>query len=294
MLQSMTGYGEAVYEADGFYYCAQIRTVNNKFLKVSMKLPENVNFLEEAIEKQIRQGITRGSVYFSLQLKSSAERPLATINAPIVKYYVEQLNKAVTSCPDKCTINLTNLLSFPGVVESYSPDEQQKEMIEKAVFRVTTDALENLRKMRQAEGGELQADLLSHCKVISDVLGSISDRAPVIVTEYYEKLQRRVNDLLTAAKLKVDEQILIREVAVFADRCDISEEIARLRSHLIFFDKACNTEESVGRRLDFLCQEMFREVNTIGSKASDAQICQWVVDMKCRVDRIKEQVQNVE
>ncbi len=294
MLQSMTGYGEAVYEADGLYYCAQIRTVNNKFLKVSLKLPENVTFLEENIEKQLRQGITRGTVYFSLQLKSSAEKPLATINTGIVKYYVEQLNSAVADCSDKCTINLTSFLSYPGVVESYSPDEQQKEMIEKAVVKVTTDALASLRKMRQAEGAELQADLLSHCKVISDVLENISGRAPVVVNEYYEKLQKRVNDLLTAAKLKVDEQMLIREVAVFADRCDISEEIARLRSHLNLFEKACNTEESVGRRLDFLCQEMFREVNTIGSKAADAQICQWVVDMKCRVDRIKEQVQNAE
>ncbi|MDO8885650.1 MAG: YicC/YloC family endoribonuclease, partial [Candidatus Oleimmundimicrobium sp.] len=196
MLQSMTGYGEAVYEADGFYYCAQIRTVNNKFLKVSLKLPENVNFLEETIEKQLRQGITRGSVYFSLQLKSAAEKPLATINTGIVKYYVEQLNNAVADCPDKCTINLTNLLSFPGVVESYSPDERQKELLEKAVFKVTTDALGSLRKMRQAEGEELQADLLSHCKVIEEVLGNISDRAPVIVSEYYEKLQKRVNDML--------------------------------------------------------------------------------------------------
>lgn len=294
MLQSMTGYGEAIYEADGLYYCAQIRTVNNKFLKTSMKLPESVNFLEENIEKLIRGQITRGTVYYSLQMKSSAEKPLATVNHGIVRYYVEELNKAVGSQAANCRINLANIINMPGVIEAYTPDEQQQELIEKAVCKVTADALESLKKMRQAEGVQLAADLSSHCDVIENVLNNVGTKAPVVVSEYYEKLQRRVNELLSAAKLNIDEQQMIREVALFADRCDISEEIARLRSHLKLFHKACDTEESVGRRLDFLCQEMFREVNTIGSKASDAQICQWVVDMKCSVERLKEQVQNVE
>jgi len=170
----------------------------------------------------------------------------------------------------------------------------QVEAIEKAVARVTSDAIASLKQMRKAEGKQLSDDLLANCRGIEDVLNRIAEKAPTVVLDYKERLEKRVNDLLTAAKLSIDEQMLIREVAVFADRCDISEEISRLRSHLELFANACESDESVGRRLDFLCQEMFREVNTIGSKASDARICQWVVDMKCAVDRIKEQVQNVE
>ncbi|MFI4911004.1 MAG: YicC/YloC family endoribonuclease [Sedimentisphaeraceae bacterium JB056] len=293
MLQSMTGYGEAVYQDEGLYYSAQIRTVNNKFLKSTLKLPDNVTFLEEKIEKMIRENLTRGTVYFTLQMKSTSEKPLININTEIIKFYVEQLNSSIEDCQN-CTINASSLLNYPGVVEPYEPDEQQQKEIEKAVCKVAADAIENLKNMRKAEGEELTADLLSHCGNIANVLEKISEKAPVVVNEYREKLEKRVNDLLKSAKLTLDEQMLIREVAVFADRCDISEEIARLRSHLNLFDKEANSNQSVGRRLDFLCQEMFREVNTIGSKASDSQICQWVVDMKCSVDRIKEQVQNVE
>jgi len=133
-----------------------------------------------------------------------------------------------------------------------------------------------------------------HCRNIEKLLEKVAVRAPVVVDEYKTKLEKRINELLKAAKLAVDEQQLIREVAIFADRSDISEEIARLHSHLKFFTDETNSSVSIGRRLDFLCQEMFREVNTLGSKSSDVQICKCVVDMKCSVDRIKEQVQNVE
>jgi uncharacterized protein (TIGR00255 family) len=289
----MTGYGEAVYQDESLYYSAQIRTVNNKFLKSTLRLPESTGFLEEKVEKIIRENLTRGTVYFTLQLKSTAAEPLIKVNTDIVKYYVEKLAEATGGC-DQCTINAATLLNFPGVTEAYEPDQKEQEAIEKAVCKVAADAIENLKQMRKAEGAELAADLLSNCLSIEKVLDNIAAKAPVVVSEYKEKLEKRVNDLLKSAKLTIDEQMLIREVSVFADRCDISEEISRLRSHLGLFEKATKSDESVGRRLDFLCQEMFREVNTIGSKASDAQICQWVVDMKCSVDRIKEQVQNVE
>lgn len=293
MLQSMTGYGEAVYQDSELYYSAQIRTVNNKFLKSTLKLPDSVSFLEDKIEKIIRKNLTRGTVYFTLQLKSSVAEPLININTDIIKYYVDRLTTAVEG-NKVCTINASSILSYPGVVEPYVPDDSQLEAIEKAVCKVAFDAIVNMKQMRTAEGAELAADLLFNCKSMEKVLISIAEKAPVVVNEYKDKLEKRINDLLKSAKLSVDEQMLIREVAVFADKCDISEEISRLKSHLNLFEQAINSNESIGRRLDFLCQEMFREVNTIGSKASDAQICQWVVDMKCSVDRIKEQVQNAE
>lgn len=294
MLQSMTGYGEAVYEAEGLYFTAQVKTVNNKFLKTTLRLSESISFLEEEVEKLIRSKLFRGSVYLTVQVKSSTDKPLTTINTAAVRYYAKQLVEAIDGLPAACNVNTANLLNLPGVIEPYQPDEALTETIKNAVLNVVKDALSSLTRMRLAEGKQLADDLLGNCKNISGLVENIAARSPVVVEEYREKLQKRVNDLISSAKLELDEQILIREVAIYADRSDISEEIARLRSHLTLFEQACNSDQSVGRKLDFMCQEMFREVNTIGSKSSDSQISRWVVDMKCCVDRIKEQVQNVE
>jgi uncharacterized protein (TIGR00255 family) len=293
MLQSMTGYGEAVEQDGELYYSAQIKTVNNKSLKTTLKMPESVGFVEDKIEKLIRSNLSRGTVYFALQLKDIAEKPLVKINRKAASYYVDSL-ASVIGDKAHCRIDAATLLSCPGVVEPYVPDEIMRGKIEAAVCKVAEAAIENLKNSRQREGKLLCDDLLMHCRNIEKLLEKVAVRAPVVVDEYKTKLEKRINELLKAAKLAVDEQQLIREVAIFADRSDISEEIARLHSHLKFFTDETNSSVSIGRRLDFLCQEMFREVNTLGSKSSDVQICKCVVDMKCSVDRIKEQVQNVE
>ncbi len=292
MLQSMTGYGEAVYQSQGIYYCAEVKTVNGKFLKSNLKLPDSAGFLEEDIEAIIRENIFRGTVYYSLQLKSAEDKPLAGINSDILSYYVKKLTQAASG--DHCRIDLSNLLEYPGVIEPYIPDSRQQQEMKRAARHVTAEALEKLRRSREAEGSRLADELIRHCGEIEQNLEKICQKAPDVVVQYKQKLEKRVNELLKSAKLSLDEPTLIREVAIFADRCDISEETARLSSHIQQFKNALDSGDSIGRRLDFLCQEMFREVNTIGSKASDTDICQWVVDVKCGVERIKEQVQNVE
>ena len=293
MLQSMTGYGEAVFQDGELYYSAQIRTVNNKSLKTTIKLPESLSFAEEKLERIIRSSLSRGTVYLAVQLRNATEKPLVNINSKAASYYINALTEAIGD-NTYCRIEAASLLSYPGVVEPYMPEQSARDAIEQAVCKVAEGAIENLKKFRTQEGQALADDLLANCNNIRQILDNVADRSPILVDEYRQKLEKRVNDLLKAAKLNVDEQQLIREVAIYADRSDISEEISRLRSHLELFTGETKSNESVGRRLDFLCQEMFREVNTIGSKASDDTICQWVVDMKCFVDRIKEQVQNVE
>lgn len=294
MLKSMTGYGEASCEAVGMAYSAEIRTVNNRYLKNNMRLPDNLAYLEEEIDKLIKSRMDRGTVNLSIRTRTVSSEPAFEFNSEILIAFAQNLKNAAEQAGIESSINISDLLSLPGVVQPALPDEKETEIIRKSVLETVAQALDKLVTMRKIEGQQLEADLKSNCDDIKATLDKVRTRISVVVQEYKEKLEKRIDDLLKEAQLKIDEQTMIREVAVFADRSDISEEIARLDSHLMQFFDVCQSNESVGRRLDFLCQEMFREVNTIGSKASDSQICQWVVDLKCSVDRIKEQVQNVE
>ena len=174
------------------------------------------------------------------------------------------------------------------------PDEEAAAQIRDFILQISQQALDQLKQMRAAEGGFLAADLKKCCEVIEQNLEQIRGRAAIVLQEYADKLRKRVDKLLARAELKLDEETLAREVAVFADRSDISEEISRLDSHVQQFEQCCQTNDQSGRKLDFISQEMLREANTIASKSSDIEITRCVVDMKCQIDRIKEQVQNVE
>ncbi|ARN57440.1 YicC/YloC family endoribonuclease [Sedimentisphaera salicampi] len=293
MLYSMTGYGEAYLESCGMAFSVQVRAVNNKFLKTSLKLPETLCFLEERIDKLLRGHFTRGYITLTLSVKSLEEKPLIDFNQSALNYYIKQLS----SYSDKSSmlrINAANLLHLPGVIEPYEIDDEQKAKINEAAAELVAKACDKLTAMRGEEGAELKKDLLKNCDEIESFLNDIAGKVSIVVKEYTERLRKRINELMKDAKISVDENTLIRETAVFADRSDISEEVSRLKSHIKQFRDICQKGGGVGKRLDFLAQEMFREANTIGSKASDAGICQLVVDVKSRIDRIKEQVQNVE
>jgi len=186
------------------------------------------------------------------------------------------------------------LLTLPGVIRPTSPDKEMAEQIKEVVLKISQEAIDKLKQMRAAEGNFLEADLKKRCRAIEQDLEQIRGRSAAVLQEYAKKLKKRVDKLLAQAELKLDEEILAREVAIFADRSDISEEVARLDSHLQQFAQTCKANDQAGRRLDFIGQEMLREANTIASKASDTEITCWVVDIKCQIDRIKEQVQNVE
>jgi uncharacterized protein (TIGR00255 family) len=294
MISSMTGYGDAQGQLNGVTYTVEIRTVNNRYLKANIKLPETVAFLEEAVEKLLRKNLSRGTVNYVLRLKNAPANVLFDIDETALKTIMERLNRIAASANIKCPIDIGTLLNLPGILEPASPDEEIAEQIKKTVIDVSQEAIEKLKQMRAAEGTALEADLKQNCSSIKQDLERIRARSEVVLRRYAERLQKRVNELLAEAKLKLDEETLAREVAIFAERSDISEEIARLDSHLQQLLEGCETSDQAGRRLDFISQELLREANTIASKASDAEIAHYVVDIKCRIDRIKEQVQNVE
>jgi uncharacterized protein (TIGR00255 family) len=290
----MTGYGEAQGEGNGVSYVVAIKTVNNRYFKSVVKLPELVAFLEEDIEKLLRGNLGRGTVNYVLRLKDASADALFAIDQTALKAIVEKLNDAGTSAGIRGTIDISNLLSLPGIIRPASPDVEKAGRVRDVILGISREALGQVKKMRAVEGGFLEADLKERCRAMRQDLEHIHARRAVVLQEYAVKLKKRVDELLAHAELKLDEEILVREVAIFADRSDISEEISRLDSHLQQFAQCCRGNDQAGRRLDFISQEMLREANTIASKASDTEITRLVVDIKCQIDRIKEQVQNIE
>jgi uncharacterized protein (TIGR00255 family) len=290
----MTGYGQAQGEVNDVSYIVEVKAVNNRYFKSIIKLPELAAFLEEDIEKLLRSNLSRGTVNYVLRLKDVSASTLFEIDETALQSVLEKLNRAGSSAGVERAVDISNLLSLPGIIQPAVPEKEAAEQIKQVVLRVSREAIEKLREMRAAEGQFLEADLRSHCKVIEENLEQICSRSTVVLKEYAKKLKTRVDELLAYAELKLDEEILAREVAIFAERSDISEEIARLNSHLQQFFQNCQANGQAGRRLDFISQEMLREANTIASKSSDTEITRCVVDIKCRIDRIKEQVQNVE
>jgi uncharacterized protein (TIGR00255 family) len=290
----MTGYGEAEGELGGITYAVEIKTVNSRYFKSAVKLPEAVAFLEEDIERFLRQNLSRGSVNYVLRLKNVPANVLFDIDEPALRAYVERLGRIAASADIHGALDVGGLLNLPGILVPVSPEEEAAEQIREVVLKITQEAVDKLRQMRATEGAALAADLEENCEAIRQDLEQIRARYPVVLQEYRKKLQKRVDELLAEVKLRLDEESLAREVAIFAEKSDISEEIARLGSHLEQFTKSHQANTQAGRRLEFISQEMFREANTIASKASDSEITRCVVDIKCRIDRIKEQVQNVE
>lgn len=294
MINSMTGFGEAQGEINGVTYIVEIRAVNNRYLKTCIRLPEAIAFLEEDIDKLLRKNLSRGMVTCVLRLKNAPANVLFDIDETALQAYMERLGRIASSADTKYPIDIGGLLTLPGIVRPALPDEKEAKQIKKGVLDITQKAIDQLKQMRAAEGAALAADLDSHCKAIKQELEQIRAHSGVVLQEYQKKLRKRVDELLADAKLKLDEETLAREVAIFADRSDISEEIARLDSHLQQFAESCEANVQAGRRLDFISQEMLREANTIASKVYDTEIVRLVVGIKCRIDRIKEQVQNIE
>ncbi len=294
MISSMTGYGEASREADGVVYSLEIRSVNNRYFKAHIRLTDPAAFLESEIEKRIRDSLSRGTVGFSLHLKNLSGPALFDIDENAVRGYLRRLAEIAKSGDDLCRIDLSGILSLPGVVQPVEPREGWVQQMRQTVLELLDEALEGMKRMRQEEGRSLAEDMLGQCDLMRRHLELIRRRKDAVIGEYHEKLQRRANDLLSGGTLRIDAEILAREVAVFADRCDISEELTRLESHIQQFEAQCRSDGSAGRRMEFISQEMLREANTIASKASDADISHAVIEMKCAIERIKEQVQNVE
>lgn len=294
MICSMTGFGQACAETDGVVYTVEIRSVNNRYFKAQLRLPDMAAFMEGEIERLSRDAIGRGTVSYSLRMKNISGQALFDIDENTLKTYVQRLKDLLANDDKYSRIDLASMLSLPGVVQPVIPDDTYIEKMRQVILSLTREALAMLQQSRSEEGRSLTEDLLANLDRIGEQLLTIQSRVEAVVQEYHERLRERIDQLLAKAQLNIDENLLAREVAIFADRSDIAEEVSRLGAHLKQFRECCQAGGPVGRRLDFMTQEMLREANTIASKSADTTIGQSVIEIKCAIDRIKEQVQNVE
>lgn len=293
MLLSMTGHGDARSETDQLDVAVEIRTVNNRYLKVSTRFPDAYSSLEGQIEKVIKSRIRRGTVQVNIRVTRPDDQSKYRVNPEVLQSYFEQFAAAFDTI-NKTPCELKDLIALPGVVSDRAEFQANLE-VDWPIIKATIEAaLASLVDYRTTEGASTETDLREQRALISSELERVVGFAPTVVTEYRDKMVSRVNDLLQTNDAKIDQSDLIKEVSIFADRCDINEEITRLRSHLEQFDAFLEQSESQGRKLDFLGQEIFREVNTIGSKANHVGIAHCVVEMKSAIEKIREIVQNVE
>jgi uncharacterized protein (TIGR00255 family) len=292
----MTGFGEANRHADGVHYAVELRSLNNKYFKATIRLPERLQILEAELEAALRHRITRGSVTLVASFADTSASAALDINHQALDRYVEQLRASAAIGAGQVPLDLAALLALPGVLQQPANDESLLHRARKVLLGLVDEACTHLISMRNREGSLLMEELLGHRGVIADRLGRIKEQAPRVIAEYESRLRLRMQEMLREAQLTVEPVELIREIAVYAEKTDIAEEVSRLSGHIDQFSDLLHGAENapVGRTLDFLAQEMLREANTIASKSPDSLISRMIVEVKGAIDRIKEQVQNVE
>lgn len=293
-LLSMTGFGEVVEQREGYAIAVEIRTVNSRYFKSNIRTTEGYGALESPIESVLRDTVKRGTVNCSLRIRHLTGAQDYRLNTRVLGQYIDQLQSLAATRDLDEVVRLEPLASLPGVVEELSADSLDAASLWPIVEPSLHAAVEQLTAMRAVEGQALAADLRDQCAAVALSLDVIERQAPMVAENYRKRIQDRVNEALESLNVTIEPADLVREVALYADRADISEEIVRLRSHLQQFAAALELEESAGRKMEFICQEMGRETNTIGSKANDAVISQQIVEIKTALERIREQIQNVQ
>lgn len=287
----MTGFGAAQAVEGGCRYSVEIRSVNGRFLKCVPRVPDDLHGLEPEIERTVAGVLRRGSVTATVRLTDESAKAAVPINVAALEQYIAQLQPLATKSHP---IDIASLIHLPGVISAEASDSHLQ-AAKPIVLGLVAEAVTQVDAMRTHEGAALAADISAHLDKIQAQLDRIHGRAPQVVEAYQQRLRQRMESLLAEVNAEVRDEDLLREVAVFAERTDIAEELARLSAHLNQFRELLGNEtELVGRTLDFLCQEMLREANTIGSKCLDSEVARCVVEVKGAVDRVKEQVQNLE
>jgi uncharacterized protein (TIGR00255 family) len=292
----MTGYGEARFESDTLTLAIELRALNNRYLKISLRAADPYHLLEPEFEKVIRKTVRRGTLQVHLRCERQYEAQDFRVNTTALRTYITQLRTVCEELGlhDRSDVLLAQVLALPGVVPE--PGGATTDLHEDwpVMQRVLEQALAQLQTMRLEEGRAMAQELLQHRDYIGAQLDRIRARIPHVTVTFRDRLYERVRALLAEHDVEIDRSDLIKEVSIFAERSDIAEEVVRLASHLDQFQEMMNDPESPGRKLEFLTQEMFREANTIGSKASDIEISRHVVEIKGTLEKIRELVQNVE
>jgi uncharacterized protein (TIGR00255 family) len=292
LLKSMTGFGRGNYLGKLKQVTVEIKATNHRFAEVQVKLPRQFTALEERIKREVLQQISRGHLEVFVKLEDAGQpvRELQVDKALALAYYKE-LKELAEAAGLPCEVRVIDLAVLPEVCQLKEPEENM-ELIWAELLPALQDALANLLEMRRLEGQKLKEDLVSRVAVLRELRGKIAAKSPLVVRLYRERLATRLQELLEEGA--VDETRLAMEVAIFADRANIDEELVRLESHFAQLEQNLQEENQVGRKIDFLLQEINREVNTIGSKANDLEITQTVVQLKSELEKIREQVQNIE
>ncbi|MEM8666889.1 MAG: YicC/YloC family endoribonuclease [Planctomycetota bacterium] len=293
VVRSMTGQGHATVKCDLGVINVEVRTVNNRGFKCSLRLTDSVSSLESKVEALARALIHRGTVNLSVQWRRPPGEDLPQIDTHALNAYVQQLTGVLS---DQTKIELASLVTLPGVLTSSNESNVDDDQLWSFVEQAVRQAIDNLNEMRAVEGRRMVDSLETDCDGVGERLQTIQRLARRSADVYRERLHAKVEKLLQSHDIQVQPVDLLREVQIYADRVDISEEVTRLQSHLEMFNDVIGEgkDEPTGRKLDFIIQEMFRETNTIGSKASDAEISAEVVEVKCAIERMRELVQNLE
>ena len=291
-LLSMTGYGSAKGSVEGQEITVELKSVNNRYLDCSVRLPRNFLFAEDTVKQAVSAGVSRGKVDVFVSAQASQDSgTVVSVNEELARGYRDAVARIAETLGLESGLNAFSLARFPDVL-TVERCELDKDKVDAALSDITAKAVEEFNAMREREGERLRRDMLGKLETIEGLVSVVEERSPQTVKEYRERLEARLRDIL--ADRSLDEQRVITEAAIFADRTAVDEETVRLRSHIAQFRTMLEEGSPIGRKMDFLVQEFNRESNTIGSKCSDASLAKVVVDLKSEIEKIREQLQNVE
>ena len=291
-LLSMTGYGSAKGSVEGQEITVELKSVNNRYLDCSVRLPRNFLFAEDTVKQAVSAGVSRGKVDVYVSAQASQDSgTVVSVNEELARGYRDAVARIAETLGLESGLNAFSLARFPDVL-TVERRELDKDKAAAALSDITAKAVEEFNAMREREGERLRRDMLGKLETIEGLVSVVEERSPQTVKEYRERLEARLRDIL--ADRSLDEQRVITEAAIFADRTAVDEETVRLRSHIAQFRTMLEEGSPIGRKMDFLVQEFNRESNTIGSKCSDASLAKVVVDLKSEIEKIREQLQNVE
>ena len=292
MIRSMTGYGRAVQTIDGREITVELRSVNNRYLDCTVKLPRMFSFAEDSVKNRVKAAVSRGKVdvYIGVNAAQAADVQVA-VNRPVLESYLAALRQIETEYGVRDDVTVMSLARLPDVfsVEKTEEDEQK---LTQDILSVAEEAISRYNAMRETEGAALETDLRGRAATILERVALVEQRSPATVAEYRERLRQKMQEVLQ--NTAIDEGRILQEAAIYADRIAVDEETVRLRSHLAQLGDMLTKGGAIGRKLDFLLQELNREANTIGSKCNDLELSNIVVDMKAELEKIREQTQNIE
>lgn len=292
MVKSMTGYGRARQTLNGRDITVEVRSVNNRYLDCTVKVPRTYIFAEDAVKARVQKAVSRGKVDVFITIDAAAaDETVVAVNEPLARGYYEALTRLKDMFSLEDGLNAVTLAKFPDVL-TVTKAEEDLESVAADICAVLDEALAAYNAMRTVEGGKLREDIAGRADTIEAVVGKVEERSPQTVAAYREKLLARMQEVLQSTA--IDESRILTEAAIFADKIAVDEETVRLRSHLSQLRTMLESDQPIGRKLDFLIQEVNRECNTIGSKCNDLTVARDVVNMKAEVEKIREQVQNME